>query len=257
MIQATYRKKGIRITQVWYPDQEKIKNVRTDLVFYHGVAKADDSRRRISTAFHTLMTDLTAREEELLGKINKNVRYEIRRNKKEDAEYRIFTSKDLKEDPQTVAAFAEMYELMYEEKGMKANFNHNQLAAYLAADCFVLTGIYTSGKPVVFHSYIMGDKEVRLLHSVSDFRSSEADANFVARANKRLHYEDMLFWKKEGKERYDWGGVSSLENPNGIDAFKFKFGGEPLTYYNIYEGVSWIGRLAVTVLKKRKERAEK
>lgn len=252
MIQVTYRKKGIRITQVWYPKNLSSEKVKTDIVFYHGVDKEDNGKNRVSSVFHTLITNLTVTEDELQSKINKNVRYEIRRNKKENAEYKTFSSEELKKDSETVDAFAKMYELMYEEKGMKSVLNRIQISAYLDADAFFLTGIYADGKPVVFHSYIMGEKDVRLLHSVSDFRSSEADANFVARANKRLHFEDMLLWKNKGKERYDWGGVSSIETPNGIDAFKFKFGGEPLTYYNVYEGVSMIGKLAVRILKKRK-----
>ena len=194
-------------------------------------------------------------EEELQSRINKNVRYEIRRNNKEEVEFRHFTSKELQENIRVQEEFAHMYELMYEEKGMKAVFNRPQLAAYLKADAFALTGIYKDGKPVVFHSYIVGENEVRLLHSVSAFRDENTDANFVARANKRLHWDDMLLWKAQGKEKYDWGGVSSLENPNGIDAFKFKFGGETLTYYNVYEGISLIGKLAIGVLKKRKGKA--
>lgn len=255
MIQATYRKKGIRITQVWYPDGKNHKFTGTDLVFYHAVDKEDNGKNRIATMFHTLMSDLLLPEEELQSRINKNVRYEIRRNNKEEVEFRHFTSKELQENIRVQEEFAHMYELMYEEKGMKAVFNRPQLAAYLKADAFALTGIYKDGKPVVFHSYIVGENEVRLLHSVSAFRDENTDANFVARANKRLHWDDMLLWKAQGKEKYDWGGVSSLENPNGIDAFKFKFGGETLTYYNVYEGISLIGKLAIGVLKKRKGKA--
>ena len=39
--------------------------------------------------------------------------------------------------------------------------------------------------------------------------------------------------KKMGIENYDWGGISSLDNPNGIDKFKMAFGGSPIFYYNV------------------------
>ena len=65
MIQATYRKKGIRITQVWYPDGENHKFTGTDLVFYHAVDKEDNGKNRMATMFHTLMSDLLLPEEEL------------------------------------------------------------------------------------------------------------------------------------------------------------------------------------------------
>ena len=129
MIQATYRKKGIRITQVWYPDGENHKFTGTDLVFYHAVDKEDNGKNRMATMFHTLMSDLLLPEEELQSRINKNVRYEIRRNNKEEVEFRHFTSKELQENSRVQEEFAHMYELMYEEKGMKAVFNRPQLAA--------------------------------------------------------------------------------------------------------------------------------
>ncbi|MCH5275867.1 MAG: hypothetical protein J1E65_08500 [Lachnospiraceae bacterium] len=202
-----------------------------------------------------MISNLNESEEELLSHINKNVRYEIRRNCKEELEYRVFASAELQQKPEVIAQFADMYELMYREKGQKVVFNGVQFKEYLKQNAIILTGIYQEGLPLVFHSYIVGEKQVRLLHSVSDFRSKDADANLVARANKRLHWEDMILFKKHGKEIYDWGGVSDLENPNGIDAFKFKFGGDPTTYYNVYQGSSFLGKAAVAIMKRRNERS--
>ena len=147
-----------------------------------------------------------------------------------------------------------MYELMYKEKGQKAVFNMTQFKEYLKEEAIWVTAIYDKEQPLVFHSYIVGEKQVRLLHSVSDFRSDEKDANLIARANKRLHWEDICLFKNEGKEVYDWGGISSLENPNGIDAFKCKFGGSPLSYYNVYKGKSLLGKAIVSVMKLKTQR---
>ena len=61
--------------------------------------------------------------------------------------------------------------------------------------------------PYVFHSYIvdMEDKQVRLLHSCSSFRSEKLLANLIGRINKLLHWEDMIYFKKCGIRQYDWG----------------------------------------------------
>lgn len=252
MIQITYHKKGIRITQIWFSENIfKSENLKTDILFYHGVSQAQADNKCLFTEFHTLISNLDLPEEELLSRINKNVRYEIRRNCKEEAEYRVFPSAELQQKPEIITQFADMYEAMYRQKGQKAVFNRIQFLEYLKQNAILLTAIYQEELPLVFHSYIVGEKQVRLLHSVSDFRSGETDANLVARANKRLHWEDMLLFKKQGKKIYDWGGVSSLEEPNGIDAFKFKFGGEPLTYYNAYRGSSFLGKAAVAIMKRR------
>lgn len=252
MVIITYRKKKVAVTQLWFAgDMAAGQQVKTDILFFHGMPFKAADRDCLSTEFHTLISNLSESEETLFSKINKNVRYEIRRNCKETAEYKTFTSKELAEQPEVTEQFADMYELMYREKGVKAAFNMTQFKAYMKEEAIMLTAIYEGGRPLVFHSYIVGEDQVRLLHSVSDFRSGEVDANLVARANKRLHWEDMLLFQKEGRRSYDWGGVSSLEKPNGIDAFKFKFGGEPLTYYNVYKGKSWLGKMAVFVMKKR------
>ena len=261
MVQITYRKKGISITQIWFVAEPE--TVKTDICFYHGVLKEEaekdfpvkrPTKSNLYTPFHTLISDLTKAEEDLQGLINKNVRYEIRRNCKEPVVYKVFTPEELNKSPETVTRFGEMYESMYKSKGQNATFNRQQFEAYLEKDAIMLTAIYQEDTPIVFHSYIVGEKQVRLLHSVSEFRNGELDANLVARANKRLHWDDMCLFKKEGKAVYDWGGVSDLENPNGIDAFKFKFGGEPFTYYNVYEGKSLLGKLAVCALKWKQRR---
>ena len=60
--------------------------------------------------------------------------------------------------------------------------------------------------------------------------------------------KDKTF-RKKGLIRYDWGGISDFDNPNGIDEFKLKFGGEKITYYNIFAGNTLLGKLAVTAMK--------
>lgn len=253
MIQATYKKKGIRITQLWYPGTENEYKGKTDILFWHGVEKRGSEKNRIYITFHTQMSDLTLSEEELLEKINKTERYQIRKSGRDNVELRTFSSSELKNNPQVMEQFTHMYAQMYEEKGMHQEINRNQMNAYLNAGAIYLTGIYEGETPHVFHSYIVDEKNARLLHSTSNFRSSEENASFVARSNKRLHWEDMLLFKRLGIERYDWGGISNVENPNGIDIFKMKFGGEIITYYNVYEGYSPIGKIAVNALKHRKE----
>ena len=155
--------------------------------------------------------------------------------------------------PEDMEQFTHMYAQMYEEKGMHITINMDQMEAYMDANAIYLTGIYEGDTPHVFHSYIVDNKNARLLHSTSNFRSSEENASFVARSNKRLHWEDMMLFKAQGIEKYDWGGISSIENPNGIDIFKMKFGGDITTYFNVYEGYSLIGKLAIKMLKRRKE----
>ena len=67
---------------------------------------------------------------------------------------------------------------------------------------------------------------------------------------KRLNLSQEEFGNRIGLSK---SGISNIENPNGIDIFKMKFGGEIITYYNVYEGYSLIGKVVVNALKHRKE----
>lgn len=250
MIKVYYRKKGIKIAQIWYPESEDLGKIKADIAFVHGVEKKEGSHI-LSKEFHSMLTDLTLSEEELTGRINKTERYQIRRSKKEDVEFRSFTPAQLIEDDTVLTPFIKMYEQMYKDKGMKVVLSRKQLDAYIKANAFYLTGVFRGEEPLAFHSYVADDREARLFHSTSNFRSEEADAAFIARANKRLHMDDMMYFKNLGLKTYDWGGISDFENPNGIDVFKMKFGGEKVTYYNLYMGCSLLGKLAILVLKRK------
>jgi hypothetical protein len=57
-------------------------------------------------------------------------------------------------------------------------------------------------------------------------------------ANKYLHLRDMEYLQDLCVTVYDWGGISSSSEPNGIDKFKMSFGGHPVRYYNITWGHS-------------------
>ena len=246
MIHITYKKKNIKITQVWFPAEEW-KSFKTDLFFVHGVCEKKE--KGVWQTFHTLLSDLTATNEDLMAAIHKNVRYEIRRNQKEDVTYRMYSSEEIEADSELLDKFATMYEAMYAEKGMKQTLNKEQMMLYAKTGALMISAMMMGEDAAVMHSYIVAEDKVRLLHSVSEFRKEEMDANFIARCNKRLHWEDMCYFKQSGRTEYDWGGVSSLENPNGIDAFKFKFGGSPFTYYNQYEAGSFLGKVLLFGLK--------
>lgn len=250
MVIITYRKKILSITQIWFMEsKENLQSTKTDVLFLHGVPENSKSKCGYSEIFHTLISNLSLSEEELLAQINKTERYQIRKNSKEEVECKVFMAEEMERQPEIVKQLAYMYELMYREKGSSKSFNYGQFDAYLKQRAVILTAVYKGDIPLVFHSYVMDEKQARLLHSVSDFRSGEINANLIGRANKRLHWEDIVMFKKQGKTIYDWGGLSSLENPNGIDEFKLKFGGTPVTYYNVYTGKSLIGKMAVGFLK--------
>ena len=102
---------------------------------------------------------------------------------------------------------------------------------------------YPNGK--VFHMYLHDDVKVMLWFSASDFRNQNVDKHLAGRVNKFLHYQDMIHFKRRGLHYYDWGNISSSLNPNGIDQFKMKFGGELKDVYSYFVGNTLWGRILI------------
>jgi lipid II:glycine glycyltransferase (peptidoglycan interpeptide bridge formation enzyme) len=90
---------------------------------------------------------------------------------------------------------------------------------------------------MVFHTYIIAGNRARLAQSVSLFRMSDDGSfrNLTGRANRLLHWEDMLYFKRLGYSIYDFGGVNpdtANEETNAITRFKECFGGRRVVEYN-------------------------
>lgn len=265
MIDISYRKKFLTVNQIWYPDDVTVSALlgqkrKADILFVHG-APAGETKGSFRgwQEYHTCMNDITRKEEDMLAAVNKAVRYQIRRSEKDNIEICFYTKDDIRKSPELISTFADIYARMYQSKGSDTRLNITAVKKYLEADAILFSAVWHEGEVLVFHSYICDAADARLLHSASCFREESADQSMIGRANKRLHWEDILYFKKKGLLRYDWGGISDFENPNGIDEFKLKFGGDKITYYNILAGNTLLGKLAVTAMNgmKRLSRHEK
>ncbi|HJB91098.1 MAG TPA: hypothetical protein H9763_06470 [Candidatus Eisenbergiella merdigallinarum] len=243
-----YRKKMIRIAQIWFEETGAGGGEKADIAFCHGIREPQKGPFRLVQTFHSRFSDLTLPEETLFLQISKTGRNEVRRSEKDGTQREFFDSRALTERPDVLEGLAEMYRRMYASKGREASLNAEQMRAYAGTGALYCSRVRKDGEDLVYHSYLADRTCARLLHSVSDFRES-GDVAVISRANRGLHWEDMKRFAGMGLSVYDWGGISDPEHPNGIDQFKIKFGGEPVTYYNVIEGRTLLGKLAVLALK--------
>ena len=259
MIDIMYQKKFLKINQIWYPGETAVSGLlgqkrKTDILFVHGVDKEQGKGFfRGWQEYHTCMNDLTRTEEEIFSDINKNVRYECRRSEKDGVEIRFYSRAEIEGNPMLLDTFADIYQRMYQSKGLDVDWNKVTVDKYLEEDAILFSAALYEGEIIVFHAYICDETDTRLLYSASCFRETSADQNLIGRANKRLQWEDMKYFKNKGVKRYDWGGISNFENPNGIDEFKLKFGGEKVTYYNVFAGNSLLGKAGIVAMKLMKK----
>jgi len=176
----------------------------------------------------TLETDLELSDVDLLAKCESNVRNEIRRAKKDGVKCQMFMSPELLGKPAVVKHFCDCYDEMHEKKGMPKVSVLNHLNSLIIAGVLQISVACINNVIVAYHVYLVGDRIARLLYSVSEFRSfnSSAERNAIGRANRLLHYEDMLWLKNNGYYLYDWGGFATDSRLDSINSFKKGFGGE-------------------------------
>lgn len=228
---------------IWFESNIE-NNSKCDYIVIHGISNLEyitDIKDCIVYKQETLISDLTQNEEELYLKLSKTNRNEINRSKKEEIHIKVWSSDEIIKKNYILEDFAIMYSNMYKEKGLTGHIlNINELKAYAQAGSLIITTASINNSIVVYHSYIKDEKHSRLLHSCSEFRVSDNKMkNAIGRANKYLHWNDFIYLKSIGIQEYDWGGVSSFKNPNGIDKFKLAFGGYEKTYYNIKKTYSF------------------
>ena len=172
-------------------------------------------------SFFTRIIDLNLTDHELLRQCTKNTRYKIKRAQREDIEFMVHRQLD---------TFVEFYNSFAASKNLRELNAKDFVASY--SDHVLVTKAMLRGESLVMHCYLSDREEqrVRLLSSVSLFRleSSSERRNLLGRANRYLHYCDMLHFKSQGFSIYDLGGYAEgTEDPvlRKINDFKDGFGG--------------------------------
>lgn len=133
---------------------------------------------------------------------------------------------------QHIKGFIRTLRGMYKEKNIKSKVNKKNIINHIKNNAIILS-YSTDGKTnYTYHMYVHDSHNCVLWFSCSLFRNKTIDKNLIGRLNRFHHYDDLAYFKSKNYTNYDWGGVSSFENPNGIDLFKYSFPGEKKTVYS-------------------------
>jgi lipid II:glycine glycyltransferase (peptidoglycan interpeptide bridge formation enzyme) len=169
----------------------------------------------------TKLIDLTSQQ--FTDSFDKKTLYEIRRATLEGI--RCKSSVNIKE-------YISFYNEFINKKNLTSFLSEQELKRY--SNAFILRVAYLDGDEIlVFHSYLidMTIKRVRLLNSVSNIHDNTLNPSrksLIGRANRLLHFEDMLYFKELGFITYDFGGYAYNTKDKslmGINHFKDSFGG--------------------------------
>lgn len=233
----SYTSKGIRYCEVWF--DEPIGH-GPDVVI--GRQRTDCPSRVERRPFDTLVVDLNPVPDEILKGFSSGTRYEVRRAEKSDE-----LSVDMYFQPlNEVDAFCKFYDLFASTKGLpRARPEH--LRRYIESSNLVLSKVIHADQAIVWHAYYCASGRARLLHSASTFRSEAgANRNLIGRANRYLHWRDILRFKEAGYRQYDLGGWTQPAlcdaEKQRINEFKEGLGGAPLREFNYTYATSLKGR---------------
>ena len=211
-----------------------------DIVLYHQRQTPIACAR--TTPFLSLVTDLCVGNEAIVNDFGKDCRYKVRRAETKDglqAEFFLDPESRLEE-------FGGFYDAFAKEKALPP-CDRQWLAAAARARQLALTSASRNGEVLIWHAYVMAGKTARLQYSASRFRDRDNDYRaLIGRANRWLHWKEMLRFREMGLERYDWGGLFENESTPeraGVNQFKRDFGGRPQRTYICTVPVTLRGRL--------------
>jgi len=189
----------------------------------------------------TILIDIALPEEAILAAFSETTRYEVKRAMRENLLMALETD---------IERFCSFHNAAADSKG-QGHLDPTGLMLYWG-DMYV-TKVIAGTDTLAMHSYLF-DAQVgtaALYHSASPFRvePESAKRNFIGRANRWLHFQDMLFFKGLGAVTYDFGGYAK-DTDNAelrrINEFKGGFGGSvveesnyvsnPIVWWNALKG---------------------
>jgi hypothetical protein len=238
-----YEKSHLKLAEFFYDEREA--ETRADIVRYRFRPEPVEGCR--STDFHTLVCDLSLDPDTLLGRMHKQTRYEVRRASQEGFRYEASARPELWWVEQFVFAYAEFAR----SKGLPAANRERLLGLHRHGQLDLSRMLGAEGNVLVWHAHIRTAERIRLLHSASQFRSSDkAEAASIGRANRLLHWLDIERCRAEGLKIYDFGGWypgQDDEEKLRINKFKEGFGGEVVRQFNADRPNTWKGTAALRI----------
>ncbi len=194
------------------------------------------------TSFLSLVSELTPAPEAIMDKFGKDCRYKIRRAQARDGLQIEFIA----EPRDRLEEFADFFDVFATQKSV-ALCDRHWLTAACNARQLTLSLISRDGEALIWHAHVLSGKTAGLQYSASRFRDRDSDYRaLVGRANRWLHWQDMLHFKQTGKDRYDWGGMfedESTPERAGINNFKRDFGGQPVRSFQFGVPLTMRGRV--------------
>lgn len=232
-----YSVRGVAFAEIWF-DEPAVPPMPDILILSHRHGPPAVGHFTVKPS---LVTDLTESEDAIWQRIGKTCRYKIRRAQTKDG---AACAIDTYPSDAAVDEFIHFFNRFALQKSLPP-ISGAQFSAVAGARRLRLTRADLNGSVVARHAYIATDRNIRLLHSASLFREFDAEMRAaIGRANRLLHWIDIVAMKNAGFDCMDWGGRfldESVPQQKSINDFKREFGARPVEYYESWQPISALG----------------
>jgi len=247
MIAVRRRKLGVSISDIFFAAQpETTEHPPAALALFVQAKEYYPGFR----PFKTQLVDLTRAEGALYDSFSSSTRYKIQRAGREGLHAQV----EIDPSGESIQEYITFYDRFAAHKSLP-HCNSRKLRALDKAGGLALSCVRdASGSTLAAHAYICDTDtgRTRLLYSASHFRESQdsAERNLIGRANRLLHWQEMLQFKQLGFGTYDLGGLpldDSDPAKNSIARFKLEFGGQQIIEYNGLIPRTVLAKAALTI----------
>jgi hypothetical protein len=249
------RKMGLSVAECYLDEMPlaALRRERTDLI--RALFRLEPLAGYHSRPATTIIVDLSQSEDTLRANLDRNTRSQIQRAQASDG-FRVEATEAGLVTPDQVRDFNDYYDAFAAAKGLPLLYRPRLFA-------LAETGILESsrvlapdGQVLVWHAGFRLGNRLWVAHSASQLpgEGEFERRNWIGRANRLLHWEDMFRLRACGLTRYDMGGWSLLPRFAGVNRFKKGFGGSVATIYHCSRALSPKGAVALALESFREER---
>jgi len=212
--------RAVRAWHKWFYPRPDASDAAGLAVYFHCAHRGKVPGFRRDPKYTPLIS-LKKSEDDIFAAFGKNTKHKIKRALTEGMIFSVESSMEVLEKAYNEFARAKDIGPM-DKKTLKAYWPK-----------MITTKLTHEGEVLVVHGFVHDAdlKRVNLQWGASRFRSTDdpQQQNLIGRANRLLHYLDMLYMRERGIEVFDLGGYAlNTTNPELIQVNEFKagFGGQ-------------------------------
>jgi hypothetical protein len=191
----------------------------------------------------TLIVDLESESTDIYSSFNRQNKQKIKRAEREGYHHEVLLSPNDNE----VQTYIDFFQAFASWKGIQM-LPEDRFKKAAEAGVISITWMRDDHlNPLCGHAYLHDGNSVIMIHSASHRDGKDSSLrNTIGRANRLLHWKNILFYRDNGIKWYDFSGIfidPTEQQEKNINEFKRGFGGQEVNELKIFQAHSIKGQL--------------